>query len=62
MLFINFSILLLPNFTKCSGLLYFGYMLLVTLLTFRSVHCADKRTDTKRVNLLLCFKGTGVVG
>ena len=38
MLLINFSIRFLPNFTKCSGLLYFGYISLVTLLTFRSVH------------------------
>ena len=62
MLFINFSIFFLPNFTKCSGLLYFGYIFLVTLLTFRSVHCADKRTEVKRVNLFLCFNGIGVVG
>ena len=35
---INFSIFFLPSFTKCSGLKYFGYMSLVTLLTFTSVH------------------------
>ena len=61
-LFINFSIFFLPNFTKCSGLLYFGYISFVTLLTFRSVHCADKRTEVKSVNLFLCFNGIGVVG
>ena len=37
MLLINFSIFFLPNFTKCSGLLYFGYIFLVTLFTLTSV-------------------------
>ena len=62
MLRISFSIFFLPNLTKCSGLLYFGYIFLVTLLTFTSVHCADKRTETSKVKIFLCLRGIGVFG
>ena len=58
----NLSIFFLPNFIKCSGLKYFGYIFFVTLLTLISVHWADKRTDTKSVKIFLCFNGTGAVG
>ena len=52
MLLISLSIFFLPNFTKCSGLLYFGYIFFVTLLTLTSVVCADKATDINKVNRL----------
>ena len=58
--FINFSIFFLPNFTKCSGLLYFGYISFVTLLTFKSVHCAA--FDDSGSVQLVWFKGIKVVG
>ena len=59
---INFSIFFLPNFTKCSGLKYFGYIFFVTLLTFTSVHWAERSTEINSVKVFLLFKGTGVLG
>jgi len=34
----------------------------MTIFTRLSVHCADKRTDIKRVKLLVWSSGIGVVG